>query len=106
MRTETRAQIIKLVEENGKIRPIELRKALQLSAVAIHRQLRALIDQGILEVKGSTPFTQYVLAGVPDLEAVSNWLNAKTLTKSPESMVCETRDIFAGRLSHLKSFIK
>jgi hypothetical protein len=106
MKTQTRVQILKIIEKSGKIRPIELRKSLNISAQAIHRHLRNLADQGLIEVKGSAPFTQYALAGVPDLDAVSRWLNARTAPKSPESLVCETRDTFTARLPHLKSFLK
>jgi len=106
MKTQTSAQILKIIEKSGKIRPSELRKSLNISAQSIHRHLRKLIDQGMIETKGSTPFTQYMLAGVPDLEAVSRWMNARTAPKSPEPLVCETRDVFAARLPHLKSFIR
>lgn len=70
----------------------------------IHYHLRNLIKSGLVEAKGSVPFTQYRLAGVPDLEAVVDWINARTLDRSPDS-VCETRDILAARLPHLKSFL-
>ncbi len=106
MKTETRSQILKIIEKNGKVRPSELRETLNISAQAIHRHLRSLVEQGIVEARGSAPFTQYALAGVPDLEAVSNWVNAPTLTKSPEESVCETREILTARLPHLKSFVK
>ncbi len=106
MKTQTRAHILKMIEKSGKVRPFELRKSLNISAQVIHRHLRTLIDQGLIEIKGSAPFTQYALAGVPDLEAVSAWVSARTAPKSPESWVCETRETFAARLPHLKSFVK
>ena len=106
MKTQTRAQILKIIENSGKIRPIELRKALNISAQAIHRHLRNLTEQGIVEIKGSAPFTQYALAGVPDFEAASRWISARTVSKSPESLVCETRDIFTARLPHPKSYVR
>jgi DNA-binding Lrp family transcriptional regulator len=106
MKTDTRAKILKLIEKNGKIRPFELQKALTISAQAIHRHLRSLITQGIVEAKGSAPFTQYALAGVPDLEAASKWLNARRVTQSPSTWVSETREIFSARLSQLKMYIR
>ncbi|MCB4756769.1 MAG: winged helix-turn-helix domain-containing protein [Elusimicrobia bacterium] len=106
MKTQTRSQILKIIEKNGKVRPSELRESLNISAQAIHRHLRSLTEQGIVEAKGSAPFTQYALAGVLDFEAVSSWVNAPTLTKSPESLVCETREILTARLPHLKSFVR
>src|SRR5260221_14658880 len=106
MKTQTRAQILKIIEKSGKIRPFELRKALNISAQAIHRHLRTLTQQGMVEIKKSGALTHYALAGVPDLGAVSKWMNTRTAPKGPESLVCETREVFAGRLPHLKSFVK
>jgi len=105
MKTQTRAQIIKIIEEKGKVRPIELREALNISAQALHRHLRSLSEQGVVEAKGSAPFTQYALAGIPELGAVSNWITSPSLTENPADWVCETRDVFTARLSHLKSFL-
>src|SRR5882724_857188 len=101
MKTETRTKILKLIEKHGKIRPADLREALNLSAQIIHRHLKNLVEQGLVEVKGSAPFTQYALAGTPDFGPVFTWLSASAQTKSPE-FVCETRDIFAARLPRLK----
>jgi hypothetical protein len=105
MKTGTRANILKAIEKAGKIRPSELRQTLNVSAQAIHRHLRSLVQQELIEAKGSMPFTQYALAGIPDLEAVSAWLNAKTLTKNPP-LVCETREILTAKLSHLRTFVR
>lgn len=87
------------------MRPEGLRESLKISSQAIHRHLRSLVKEGILEAVGSAPFTQYALAGIPDLEGVSGWINAEKLTQSPQSSVCETRDVLAARLPHLKSFL-
>jgi biotin operon repressor len=106
MKTDTRARILAIITKNGKVRPIELRQSLNISAQALHRHLKHLADQGLLEINGSAPFTQYSLAGVPDLEAVSRWVTARTAPKTPESSVCETREIFTARLPHLKAFVR
>jgi hypothetical protein len=106
MKTDTRAKILRRIGKKGKIRPFELRKSLHLSPQIIHRHLRTLVKQGTIEAKGSAPFTQYALAGVPDFEAAALWVNAPHLSKSPELFVCETREIFAARLPRLKSFVK
>src|SRR5258706_9152329 len=98
MKTQTRSQILKIIEKKGKVRPSELRGFLNMSAQIIHRHLRNLVKQGMVEARGSTPFTQYALAGVPDFEAVSGWMKARTLTKSPEAWVCETREMLTARL--------
>lgn len=104
MKTETRSDILKLIEKRGPLRPSEVRRTLNLSPQIIHRHLKTLVAQGLVEVKGSTPFTQYALAGIPNLEAVSEWMNARIPTNNPE-LVCETRDIFTARLPRLKSFV-
>ncbi|OGR91342.1 MAG: hypothetical protein A2992_05030 [Elusimicrobia bacterium RIFCSPLOWO2_01_FULL_59_12] len=106
MKTQTRSQILKIIEKSGKIRPLELRKTLNISSQAVHRHLRSLIQQGIIEIKGSAPLVHYTLAGVPDLGAVSKWMNARTAPKGPDSLVCETREVFTGRLPHLKSYLR
>jgi hypothetical protein len=38
MKTQTRAQILKIIEKSGKIWPFELQKSLSISAQAIHLQ--------------------------------------------------------------------
>lgn len=106
MRTETRKQILKIINQRGDIRPFDLKIALNLSAQAIHRHLRKLVDEGLIESKGSTPFTRYVVAGVPDLKAVSSWINSRTPTLDSNSFICATRDVFIARLPHLKSFVR
>lgn len=106
MKTQTRAQIFKMIEKSGKIRPFELQKSLNISAQAIHRHLRTLTGQGLIEVKRSGSLTHYSLAGVPDLGVVSRWMNARTAPKGPDSLVCPTREIFTGRLPQLKSFVR
>jgi len=106
MKTQTRGDIIRLIEKHGKIRPHDLRLALKLSGPAIHKQLRNLTKQGLIEVKGKPPLTFYALAGVPNLEEVSKWLSAKALKTNPVDAVCETRDVFAGRLPRLEQYVR
>ncbi|MFN0118193.1 MAG: winged helix-turn-helix domain-containing protein [Elusimicrobiota bacterium] len=105
MKTKTRSEIIELIKKNQKMRPVELREHLNISPQIIHRHLRSLVEQEVLEAIGSPPLTYYALAGIPDFEAVSHWINAKTLDKNPQQWVCETREIFNARLPHLKSFM-
>ena len=71
MKTETRSQIIKIIEKKGRARPEELRKSLDISAQAVHYHLRGLVKKGIIEAKESVPFTYYTLAGIPDFEAAA-----------------------------------
>jgi len=106
MKTDTRARIQQLIEKNGRMRPFELQKALTISAQAIHRHLRALSENGIIEVQGSAPFTRYRLAGSPEFDDAFKWARARTAPKGFETLVCETREIFSARLPRLKSFVK
>src|SRR5580700_3331444 len=106
MKTKTRSQIIKIIGKNGKSRPVDLRQSLKLSAQAIHRHLRALTEEGVLETQGSPPFTQYSLAGVPDLETAFEWINARSLRERPRPNVCETRDVLTAGLPRLKTFVR
>lgn len=55
-------QIIKIIEEKGSIRPHELKLALRISAVAIHKHLRSLLEEGVLQRQGSPPRVFYTLA--------------------------------------------
>jgi len=105
MKTDTREKILNIIDKNGKVRPFDLRAALNISAQALHRHLRSLTEQGLIEARGSAPFTQYVLAGIPDLDAISSWIMAPIQTKSPPEHVCETREIFSARLPRLKSYL-
>jgi hypothetical protein len=107
MKTQTRTQIIKIIEERGKTRPVDLCRLLGISAQALHRHLRALIEQRVLEVRGSAPFTQYALAGVPDFEAALAWVNDSSPPQEEnETRLCETRDALTARLPRLKSFLQ
>lgn len=106
MKTKTRSKIIEIVQKKGQARPVELRDTLQISGQALHRHLSRLVENGVLEVKGSPPLTWYTLAGIPDLDAVTRWLQAPTLAESPQSFVCETRDILTARLPNLTSLVK
>ncbi|MBI2519529.1 MAG: winged helix-turn-helix transcriptional regulator [Bdellovibrio sp.] len=105
MKTNTRSKILKILEKNGKTKPSDLKNSLKISLQAIHRHLKSLTQAGLIESRGSPPFTQYVLAGIPDFKELSKWLSAKTLSKSPEDFVCSSRDILDGRLPRLKAFI-
>src|SRR6266852_2036101 len=105
MKTDTRDRILKIID-TGKARPFDLRKALGISAQALHRHLRNLTRQGMIETEGSPPLVYYKLTGLPSFERAAKWLNAQTVPKSHESFWCQTREIFTARLSHLKSFVK
>jgi DNA-binding transcriptional ArsR family regulator len=106
MKTETRSHIVKIIEEKGRVRPSELHAALGLSPQAIHRHLKALCEQGIIEPRGSPPSTRYSIAGVPDFEAAFSWLSSRGAPEATNEYLSETRDVLTARLPRLKSLTK
>jgi len=106
MKTKTRLNIVKFIKEKRQARPVELVQALNISHQAIHRHLKILITDGILESRERPPSTYYVLAGVPDFSQALQWFRAERIEENPLATVCETRDILTARLSHLKAFVK
>lgn len=61
MRTNTRSKTIQYIKEKGRGRPYELQKYLQISRVAVHKQLSKLLLQGVIEKHGSAPHVYYTL---------------------------------------------
>ena len=104
MKTDTRARILGIIEQYGKIRPAELQKTLNITPQAVHYHLRNLTKEGFIESKGSVPLTHYRLVGVPDLEGVKGWIEAPTIHTNPQQ-VCETRDVFTARLPQLETML-
>lgn len=106
MKTGTKQRIVEIIKKQGKARPVELYVSLNLSPQIIHRHLKDLVTAGILESKGSAPTTYYSLAGTPDMDALSVWITSAKVEQSPDTMVCETREILAGRLPRLKDHVR
>ena len=106
MKTNTKSQIIKIIEKSKKVRPVDLVRTLKISPQAIHRQLKTLVQEGVLAAQGTPPSTCYVLANIPDFSDAFAWIQAKKLTKTRHEFVCETRDVFTARLSQLKALVK
>lgn len=61
MVTNTSLKIIEYIKKNQKARPHDLIRKFNFSAMAIHKQLRRLIDKKILEKIGKPPLVYYVL---------------------------------------------
>jgi len=103
MKTDTKTHIIDIIRKKGHSRPSLLAQALKISPQALHRHLKDLIADQVLERRGSPPFTTYALAGIPDFNRGIKWFQSK---KTPDSAreVCGTRDVFSAQLSHLVSF--
>lgn len=64
----------------------------------MHRHLRFLVSEGILEPRGKPPSTHYMIADMPDFKPALRWFKSNKAEKAPH--VCETRDLFSARLSH------
>lgn len=107
MRTKTREKIVAFIQEKGGARPIELVQSLKISPQAIHRHLRRLRADGLLEVRDHGPRIRYFIAGNPQLEKVRQWHGSPNRpSENPGELICETRDVFAARLSRLGSWAK
>jgi len=59
MKTKTASTILDYIRKNGKARPDELVRFLGISHVALHRQLRGLMEKGLLVKQGSAPRVYY-----------------------------------------------
>ena len=102
MKTETRAQILEIIESESGTRPADLIQALALTPQAIHRHLKSLLAEGRLERQGAGPTVRYFIAGKPQLQRVGAWCGARARpSENPPDLICETRDAFSGRLPRL-----
>lgn len=106
MKTDTRLRIRKIIEKKGPQRPSELAPLLGISAQALHRQLKSMVEQGVLVIHGKPPKTSYALAGVADFSQAFQWLGKKVVRENPKDKVCETRDVLTARLSPLKNLLR
>lgn len=107
MKTQTRARILRLIERRQGRRPAELADDLGITPQAIHRHLRDLVAAGVLEIRGRSPLTRYVLAGAPELDKPRAWYGSRTAPgQGAGEFVCETRDAFAARQSRLTALAK
>jgi predicted amidophosphoribosyltransferase len=60
MKTGTQNKILELIKSSDGLRPHELVQSLSISAVAVHKQLRTLINKGLIEKRGRSPTVIYV----------------------------------------------
>lgn len=61
MITDTRDRIINYIEYHGQARAHDLQKELQISNVAVHKQLKKLLQDGVIARRGKPPLVFYVL---------------------------------------------
>jgi len=82
-------------------------RRLGISPQAIHRHLKLLVASGCLEIRGRGPKTRYFIAGTPEFGRLRQWYaSSAEPAENPSDLVCETRDVFAARLSRLSSLSK
>lgn len=99
--------MVRLIQERGGLRPVELVKELGISPQALHRHLKSLTNSGALERRGRAPATRYFIAGEPSLNAMRRWFTASGgSTQESKEFVCETRDVFSARLGRLGALSK
>lgn len=84
MITDTRDRIIDYIEYHGQARAHDLQKELQISNVAIHKQLKKLLQDGVIARKGKPPVVFYVL----NVE-----INEATKTKETEQLPAYVKQI-------------
>jgi len=68
MTTNTRVRILGYIKTNGQARVVELVDALGIGPVAMHRQLKGLIEKGLLVKSGHPPIVFYSLPRETDEE--------------------------------------
>ena len=60
MKTDTRFKILKILDEKRQARAHDLGKALDISQVAVHKQLKKLLEEGKISKAGNPPFVVYL----------------------------------------------
>jgi uncharacterized protein len=63
MKTKTASKILDFIKKSGKARPYDLVRFLGISQVAVHKQLRGLVEKGFLVKQGSAPHVFYNVPG-------------------------------------------
>ncbi len=99
MKTATKSHIVEIISKKGSARPVDLAQSLGISPQALHRHLKDLVADGLIEAKGSPPHTSYIIAGKPDFTKALEWFQSSSQPDTA-SEVCETRNVFAARLNH------
>ena len=98
MKTDTSVKILEYIRKNGQARPDDIGRFLGIGQVAVHRQLKRLIDQEKLEKIGNPPLVFYTLpvsslnkrraTFSPDFDvAVNEYINENYLYVSPQGEV-------------------
>ncbi|MBU0576066.1 winged helix-turn-helix domain-containing protein [Patescibacteria group bacterium] len=61
MKTNTDQKIIEIIQQDGQVRPNDLVKKLNISQVAVHKQLNKLLNQRKIVRQGNPPLVFYSL---------------------------------------------
>jgi len=106
MKTETKSLLLKFLESQGQARPRDIAKHFRMSTQAIHRHLKTLVSEGLLEQKSKPPTTYYTPADTPIFSLAAKWMRISKVNSTKfKDFVCETRDVFTARLSRFKNFV-
>lgn len=65
MTTDTKDKILKLVRQRDHVRVIDLVRYLGFSSVAVHKQVKRLMERGQLVKNGKPPLVFYSLSAKP-----------------------------------------
>lgn len=71
MKTDTRQQILKIIEEHDQIRPHDLLKELEIKKAALYLQLKKLLQQNKITKQGRPPLVFYSLVDESDSKETS-----------------------------------
>lgn len=71
MITSTREHILAIIRQKGQTRVHELVRELEISRIAVHKQLRKLCEDGLLEKTGKPPRVYYALTAPKHTSGVS-----------------------------------
>lgn len=97
-----KAQVIEIIKKSGQVRPQDLVRSLGITRAAVHRHLKALVSQGILEKYGSPPQVFYKLipqkergqAGPQLSQDLSNFLADRYLYVTPDGHLLKGEEGF------------
>ncbi|MEN8253625.1 MAG: winged helix-turn-helix transcriptional regulator [Patescibacteria group bacterium] len=97
MKTDTREKILEIINNKGQVRAHDLGKSLEISQVAVHKQLKKLINDGLIVKIGEPPHVFYFLKKkaaksvyIGDLDkSTKKFINSRYIYVTPEGLVLE-----------------
>jgi len=73
MKTNTTHKILKAIESDGTISPHQIGQAVGVGQVSVHRQLKKLLSQGLIEKVGSPPVVFYQIKKITSPTKQISW---------------------------------